>query len=291
MTEALTIAIAGVVIGSFYGIVGLGISFVFRVTKMLNLAHGGLVMFTGLGYATAVRSGLSAVPAALLTIALGVALGLVQGYGMRPWLNDAKHLVGVFMTLALGLLLEGVALLAFGRDSLAAPPVVSLRAIHIHGAVITGPQQVLVAAVIICSLLFAIWFYKSHMGRVYRAIVDDELGAKSLGLSVNQFRSIAFGVGGLAAAVAAIATTPPTSIVYSAGPLILVNGLTASVLGGLANPLGALVGGILVGLVQSITVGEVSAVLELPVSLALLLVVLVARPEGLFPAKVKARAV
>lgn len=283
--------VSGLVIGAFYGVVGLGISFVLRVTRVLNLSHGGLIVVAGMTYAWATGRGHPVVLAATLALSVAAIGGLLLGLVLRPWMNEEREIIAVFLTLAVGLLLEGVALYLFGRDPVSAAPALELRTRGIGGAAVTGPQQILLAATLLGSVLFAIWLRRSRAGKLYSALVDDHLGAAVVGVPVARLQALAFAIGGLFAGIAAVAITPPTSMSYAAGSGMLVSGLTASILGGIGNPFGALAGGAVVGVIQTAVAVNFGSLLMVPTSLGLLLVVLIVRPEGLLPARAVSRAV
>lgn len=287
----LTILTSGIVVGTLYGLVGLGITFVLRVTKVLNLSHGAVAAVAGLAYARCLADGLPLPVALLVALIVGTLLGFIQGICLSPWLKTGRGVIAVFVTLAVGLLLEGLAVVIFGKDALGAKPLFAMPDLRFGGAVLTGAQLILVAVTLFGTALFALWYFGTRTGRVYRAIVDDEYGATVIGVSIGRLQAAAFAIGGGAAAMAGIAVTPLLSMSYSSGNMMLVNGLTASILGGLSNPFGALVGGLLVGIIQSVVTGMVSTMLMLPASLALLLLVLILRPEGLLPSRLKQRVI
>ena len=281
----LTMLTSGIVVGSLYGLLGLGITFVLRVTNVLNLSHGALAAFSGLTYAWCLARGMPAVAAFAAAMALGCALGFAQGLFLRPWLRGGRHVVAVFMTIGMGLLIEGSAVVAFGKDVMGARPFLELPDLRFGGAVLTGAQLLLVAVTLLGTGAFAFWYFGTASGKIYRGLVDDEYGAAVIGVAIGRLRAVAFAIGGGAAAMAGIAVTPLLSISYSAGNLMLVNGLTAAILGGVSNPFGALAGGLLVGVIQATVTGMISTMLMLPVSLTLLLIVLIVRPEGLLPSR------
>lgn len=284
------IILSGLVIGAFYGVVGLGITFVLRVTKVLNLSHSALAMLTGMAYAKGLALGYP-LPLVLLGVLLvGAVLGWLQGVFLRPWLLAGHEIVAVFLTLGVGLLMEGASLIVFGKDPLGAAPILKVADLHIGGAVVTGPQIILIGLTLLGTALFALWYFTSHTGKLYRAIVDDEYGAMVMGVPIARLQSAAFAIGGLMAAVAGIGVTPIISMSHASGGVMLVNGITASILGGASNPFGALIGGVLVGIVQTFVAGTISSLLMLPTSMALLLIVLIFRPDGILPVRLKERA-
>jgi branched-chain amino acid transport system permease protein len=287
----LTILTSGIVVGSLYGLLGLGITFVLRVTKVLNLSHGAVAAFSGLTYAWCLAEGLPVVVAFAAALALGSAIGFAQGVFLRPWLNAGRGVIAVFVTLALGLLIEGAAVVAFGKDAMGARAFLQLPDLRFGGAVLTGAQLLLLGVTLLGTGAFAFWYFGTATGKIYRALVDDEYGAAVIGVAIGRLQIVAFAIGGGAAAIAGIAVTPLLSTSYAAGNLMLVNGLTAAILGGVSNPFGALAGGMLVGVIQAMVTGMISTLLMLPASLALLLIVLIVRPEGLLPSRLRQRAI
>lgn len=283
--------ITGLLIGAHYGIIGLGLSFTFQVTGMLNLAYGSLVMVAGLLYADLTRDGMPVVTAALAAILVAAALSTLLALALRPWFTHAKHLIGVILTLIVGIMLAIAASMYFGKDPLRAEPVLDLSTQTLSGAVLSGPRLVVAVASVGITAAFAIWYRRSRLGTTFRALVDDEYGAEVVGLNLSGLRVGAFTVAGLLAGFSGVLIASAIPIDFLSSFTLLITGLTASVVGGLANPVGALAGGLLVGSLEGLSTDLGGSLAQEMVAVGVLIVVLALRPEGLLAARHRARAV
>lgn len=287
----IQIVITGVVIGSLYALVGLGLAFIFQVTGVYNLAQGGFVVLAGLGYALLTRHGLAAGVALLIVVIAVAGLEAIQGFGMRRWFAPERHSAAVFLTLALGLVIEGLCLVGFGPQAATAPAVIVVGDVRIGGAVLQGEQLIMVIATLLIAVAYWWWFYHARSGLMFRAVVDDETGAVSVGVKVNRVRVLTFAIGGVIAAIAGALIVAPETMSYNSDSNFLVYGLTAMVIGGLGRPLSSLIGGLAVGLIYSFGGAEIGTGAQVPLVLAAVLLVFIVRPRGLFAARHVARRV
>jgi branched-chain amino acid transport system permease protein len=290
MALFIQIIFAGLANGATYGLAALGLTFIYRVTGMLNFSQGVVLAWSGLSYARLVQSGVPVPVAALSSIAAVVVLTAVIGFCLRRWFGREHELTGSLITLGITVVLQGVASITFGKDPLAAPSLITVPNGELGGAVIRGDQLIVMACALLASLVFWLWIRWTDQGKMFTALVDDPLGAQVVGFHVSRLRVAAFTVGGLLAGVAGVAITPANSMAYNSGETLLLNALTASAVGGISNPLAAVIGGIVVGLVESVVAAQMGSLWQLAVGIAMLMVVLTLRPEGLLAMR-KARSV
>jgi branched-chain amino acid transport system permease protein len=287
----LQLAVTGLLIGAYYGLVGLGLSFQFQVTGMLNMAYGAVVTVAGLTYAELTSNGWPAGLAGLAAVAVAVVLNTALGVGLRPWFTESKHIVGVLLTLVIGIGIGVVASMFFGKDLLSSVPVLDLATVRVLGVVIPGPRLVMGVAALAISIAFAMWLRRSSLGMVMRALVDDEYGAEVVGLGLGGLRVKAFAVAGAMAGVTGVLVISAIPLDFLAGFGLLVSGVTAAVVGGLSNPLGAIVGGATVGLIEGLSSTVGGSLVPQLVPIVLLIIVLVARPQGVLARRTKLRTV
>ena len=179
------------------------------------------------------------------------------------------------------MVLQAVASLVFGKDALIGPSIIELPNLRLGGAVIRGDQLFVIACAAAASIAFWAWLRWTRQGKVFTALVDDPVGAQVIGLRINHLRVAAFVVGGLLAGLAGVAITPANTMAFNSGDILLLNAVTAAAVGGISKPLAALVGGIAVGLVESIAAATVGSLWQITIPMAVLMLVLAVRPEGL----------
>jgi branched-chain amino acid transport system permease protein len=280
---------AGISDGATYGLAAVGLTFVYRVTGMLNFSQGMLIGLTGLTYADlTVHMGVGY--AAVIAVAGAILLSGGLGLALQRWFGRENEMVGALVTLGLSIVFQAAAALTFGVNPLSAPELFPVPNLHIGGGVVLGPEVLVIVAAVVISIAFWAWLGHTDQGRVFTALVDNPVGAHVVGFRITRLRVLAFMIGGLLAAVAAITITPADTMSYDTGQTLLLSALTASAVGGLSNPLAAVVGGVAVGLVENIVAAEVGSLWQVPVPLAVLMVVLIVRPQGLLTGR-KARTV
>lgn len=281
MSLEIQILFGGLASGSVYGLAALGLTFIYRVTGMLNFAQGMVVAIAGLTYARLVREGIAILPAVACAIAVAAVISGAIGLGLRRWFGPDHHITGALLTLAVAVVLQASASLYFGKDALAAPSIVEIANLRLGGAVIRGDQLLIIACAAVASLGFWAWLRWTHQGKVFTALVDDAYGAQVVGLRINRLRVAAFVVGGLLAGVAGVVITPANTMAYNSGDMLLLNAVTAAAVGGIMKPLAAIVGGLAVGLIESTVAGTVGSLWQITIPMLVLMLVLAARPEGL----------
>lgn len=275
--------VSGVLLGGVYALVALGLTLVFGVMRIINFAHGALVML-GMYATYYLHVGLGVDPylSALLVgpAAFGLGLGLQRGI-IQPNLGAPESNL-LLLTLGLALFLENLALVAFGSDPRSLRVAYAGRTLHLGEAVVTLPRLIAFGASV--GLAVALWLFLRHTdtGKALRAAAEEREGALLLGIDVRRLYRFAFGLG---AALAAVAGTLVAPFLYAApdvGDVFNVLAFVIVVLGGMGSFVGALLGGFIVGLARSLGAALLPGSLaELPV-FGLFVLVLLFRPAGLF---------
>lgn len=299
----LQVLLAGLSAGAVLGLVALGFTLVAGSVRVLHLAHGDIVVasvFVGvLGVLgrTPVATSLG-VPRSLVLVALVLAAGAVLAAGVgllavRPALPDQARgrpgdpLVWVAGGVAAGLLLRAVLGLLLPQQGYAVPDPLRLSALtgdgllHLPGDS-TLPVRVLgvLALGLVVGLAAERYLERSRLGSALRAVADDPDAALLCGVDVRRVVLVAFVVAGLLAGVAGLLDAPGRSVSVDDGVVLGLEGVAAALIGGLGSLRGALLGGLVVGLVQSVAVWAGGAALQDVAPLALLVVVLALRPQG-----------
>ena len=278
--------VTGLLLGGVYALVSLGLTLIFGVLGIVNFAHGAmLTMSMFLVYFMVSSLGINAYLAVGLTIPIMFVFGwLVQSALMNRLTEDAGHERPLMVTLGLSLLIINVLLMIFGGRPLSVQAPVN-GSLPVLGAIADASRLIAFGGAIIVAVALALVLKRTPLGLAIRAVASNGTGAALVGVNVRRIYSMTFGLGAAAVAVAGGLMTPFTSLIPSAGDQFTTLAFVIVVLGGLGSIPGALVGGLFVGLLQ--TVGT----LYLPGSGSLLLVfamfvlILFLRPQGLFGAK------
>ena len=280
MTELVQYVIGGLVVGSIYGLVGIGYTGVYNVTRIVNFAQGDFAM---LGALSAIALHALGLP---LPLAIGGAIAAVAGLGLgverwaiRP--ARADEVRGIIITLGVGVALEGVALTLWGTDAQAMPAFSGDRALAVLG--VTVPLQSLwvlgTAAVLVTGL--QLFFRRTYLGKAFRACAVNPYAARLCGIEVRAMSALSFVLSGALGAAAGIIVAPIVLVQYDTGIPLGIKGFVACIVGGLGKPAGAAVGGLLLGVLEALAAGLLSSGYKNAIAFVLLLLFLFVRPEGL----------
>lgn len=294
MSVALQVLVAGLAAGAVYGLVGFGFTLVYRLTRVLPFAHGDLVVgaaFTSVLAvvgSTPVAAGLDPVRSVAL-----IALAVVAGAGLSAavYLGAIRPFVGRDVTgwavggIAAGLLVRAVLGLIFPAQAYAVPDPLHLQGLVVLPAGTTVPVRLLGVAGIGLAVGLAADRYavRSRLGRAMRAVADDPEAATLVGVRVDRVRLGAFVLAGALAGLAGLLYAPGRALALDAGVILGLKGAAAALIGGLGSVRGALLGGLVLGVVEQAAVATppLGAAYADVLPLALLVVVLALRPQGL----------
>jgi branched-chain amino acid transport system permease protein len=226
--------------------------------------------------------GLPYVAAAVLAFVVLFMLGVLIERGLMRPVRFPTHIKLVMMTVALSYLLRGVARLYWGREILGLPQIYSYPPIEFSGVVVTTQDLITSSVVMTLVLVFFILFHKTKWGKVAQAASQTPRGAALVGINVPTFRAVMWGVAALMAAIAAILVAPITLLYPDMGGEVLIRAFAGMVLGGFGSLIGAVVGGLSVGVLEQFTGGYISTALIDISALLVIFVVLLTRPNGLF---------
>lgn len=290
MQEALQYLFSGLTNGAIYAIIAIGFSLLFSATDLINFAHGEFVMLGGLGLVTLWTGLHLPLPVALaLTVAGAAAAGLIfERLAIRP-VKKPHPLVLVIITVGASIFLRGVAMLVWGKDSHGVPPFSAHPPIDIRGAALM-PQTLWILGIALASAGGLYSFYRfSLTGKAMRAVAIHRRAAWLMGIPFQRMVSLAFVMSTGLGAVAGAIIAPVTMCGYDMGTLMGLKGFCAAMLGGIGSLWGALIGGLILGIVEALGVGFVSSALKDAIAFILLLLILYFRPGGLLGARSSSR--
>ena len=275
--------LTGITLGSTYALVALGFAIIYNASDVVNLAQGEFVM---LGAMSAVAlsggGGLPLLPALVLAVLVTLVAGLLlQRLAIAPARNIS--VVGtIIITIGASIFLRGVALLLWGKDIQALPPFSGEAPLRL-GTLTLLPQNLWVmggAGVLVLAV--HLFFNRTLLGKAILACACNRTAAQLVGIDVGRMLLVAYGLSALLGAMAGVLVAPITYTSYDAGVMLGLKGFAAAVLGGLGNPMGAVAGGLILGLVESLAAGFISSGYKDAIAFVILLLVLFLRPSGLF---------
>ena len=276
--------LGGLTSGALYALVALGIVLVYKATGTINFAHGEFLMISGfLAYSLYVFAGLPYLISILGAVLLAFLLGAIaERIAFRP-LMHANMVSLVLATVGVSFILKGSGRMLWGGrgDYLAFPPLLPPNPIII-GEIILVPQQLVVlAGAMVVMVAFALFFRLTRIGKTMQATADNPKAARLVGIRVEQVHMLAFGVGAAIAGAAAALMAPITLLYPDIGFSLFIKGFAAAVLGGLNSMAGALLGGFLIGVIESLAGGYIATSFLEVSAFIVIMVTLIFNPRGL----------
>ncbi|MGE0798379.1 MAG: branched-chain amino acid ABC transporter permease [Lautropia sp.] len=293
MSFFLQLFLTGLCQGAIYALIAYGFNVTFWTVKVVNFAHGSCLMIAVMVSLAAFNAGMPLAIAVALGIAFTAALvGVLERIAVRPVLSRGGGMGWVVSTLGAGIVLQAIASLVWGTQTRAFPPILFETTDYLAVAGIQlSLQMVLILAVALLVMLiietllrFSVW------GKVLRATAFDPESARMRGIPVQQVVTLSFVASGALAGLAGVLIAPVSGIDPAFGLHLMIKGFAAAVIGGLGSSLGALVGGLAVGIIELLVGGYISTAWRNGVVFLLLLLVLVVQPRGLLGLKQTVKA-
>lgn len=282
----LSYLINGISLGSVYAIIALGYTMVYGIAKMLNFAHGDVIMVGGYVSLTLMMS-LNANPllAILVAIVVCTVLGItIETVAYRPLLGAASPLAVLITAIGVSYFLQNVVLLIFGSNPKSFQSVVSLGDLQLAGGALTISGEAIVTTVtcIVIMVALTLFINKTKAGQAMQAVSEDKGAAKLMGINVNGTIALTFAIGsGLAAVASVLLLSSYPSLTPYTGSMPGIKAFVAAVFGGIGSIPGAFIGGILLGVIEILGKAYVSSQLADAIVFAVLIVVLLVKPTGL----------
>lgn len=282
--------IQGISLGSIYSIIALGYTMVYGIAKMLNFAHGDVIMVGGFVTFTAMtKMGLDPIIAVLLSILFCTILGVtIERVAYKP-LRKASSLAVLITAIGVSYLLQNLSLLFFGPNIKTFTSVIDIPALKLAGGdlTISGETIVTIPLCIIIMIALTVFVKKSKTGHAMIAVSEDKDAALLMGINVNKTIAITFAIGSALAAVAsALLFSAIPSISSTAGAMPGIKAFVAAVLGGIGSIPGAMIGGIFLGVVEKFCQGYISSQLSDAIVFFILILVLLVKPTGFLGKKI-----
>ena len=299
--------INGLVQGSVYALVALGYTMVYGILGLINFAHGEVVMIGAMVALSAsqllLALGLPPYWVLLLSFLIAVAACMALGYGIERVayrrLRNAPRLAPLITAIGVSIVLQNLAMIFWGREYHAFPSLLPNNSHDFGGAIINEVQIIIVLVALIMMAGLLLLVHHSRLGRAMRAVAENPAAASLMGVDINAVIAITFMLGSALAAVAGIMISANYGIVhYYMGTILGLKAFTAAVLGGIGNLRGAMLGGLLLGLIESLGAGYIGDLsggffgshYQDVFAFLVLIAVLVFRPSGLLGERVAERA-
>jgi branched-chain amino acid transport system permease protein len=275
--------VSGVTTGSIYALIALGFCIIHNATGIVNFTQvdfvslGGLMMYTFL-----VSLGLP-LPVAFLFAVLAVTCvgALVELLAIRP-ARSREIIILIFITIGVSILMRGLFKIIWGKNQMAVPHFSGESALVLFRAAVLPQSLWILGITIIVVLLLHYFFSRTRTGRAMRATCSNPRAAALMGVNVNRMILLSFALSGALGAVAGIIIVPITTLSYDIGVMLGLKGFAAAVLGGYGNSMGAVAGGLILGVLESLGSGLISSKYKDVIAFSVLVAVLFVKPSGLF---------
>ena len=279
MTRLIETLISGLSLGSIYALMALGYTMVYGIAKMLNFAHGDIIMVGAYAVVTSVLTlGMPPLVAILISIAICALLGItVEFLAYRP-----PPLAVLITAIGVSYLLQNLALLIYGSEQKAFPVLFTIPSVELGGVYIDGITIATMAVTAIIMVGLSLFINRTRMGKAMRAVSEDKEAAELMGISVNRTITVTFAIGSALAGVAAIFYGAAyTYIRPTTGAMPGIKAFTAAVFGGIGSIPGAMLGGVLLGVIEQLSKTYISTLWADAIVFGVLVAVLVVKPTGL----------
>ena len=279
--------INGISLGSVYAIIALGYTMVYGIAKMLNFAHGDVIMIGAYTVLTALTgAGVNPIVAILIGMVVCTVLGIViEKVAYKPLRGASSSLAVLITAIGVSYFLQNIVLLVFGADTKFFVNVIDVPSVSLAGGqlTITGTTIVTIIVCIVIMISLMLFVNRTKAGRAMRAVSEDRGAAQLMGVNVNATISLTFAIGsGLAAVAGVLLCSAYPSLSPYTGAMPGIKAFVAAVFGGIGSIPGAMVGGILLGIIEILGKAYISSQVADAIVFAVLIIVLLVKPTGLF---------
>lgn len=282
----ITSLINGISLGSIYALIALGYTMVYGIAKMLNFAHGDVIMVGGFTvYTICSTMGLHPVLGVLIAVVLCTVLGMgIEKVAYKPLRKATSPLAVLITAIGVSYLLQNVALLIFGADTKFFTSVISMEPVEIAGGQISISGETIVTIVVCVVIMIGLMFFinKTKVGQAMLAVSEDKGAAQLMGINVDGTIALTFAIGSALAAIAGVllCSVQPSLTPYI-GSMPGIKAFVAAVFGGIGSIPGAFIGGILLGIIEILGKAYISSKLSDAIVFSVLIIVLLVKPTGL----------
>ncbi len=281
MDQLLQFLISGLTVGSIYALVALGFSIIYNASDVVNFAQGEFVMIGAMSAIFLLKDGLPYPVAAFCAISITVLVGLaLDKLAIEPAKN-ATVVTTIIITIGASIFLRGAALLIWGKEIYGLPPFTGDQPITIGSATIL-PQNIWVMAGTAAAVMAVKYFFdRTLMGKAIMACSFNKKAAYLVGINVQHMLLVSYGLSAALGSAAGILVAPITFMTYGSGVMLGLKGFCAAILGGMGSSMGAVAGGLLLGLIETVGAGFISSGYKDAIAFFVIMLVLFIRPSGI----------
>ncbi|HEX6138477.1 MAG TPA: branched-chain amino acid ABC transporter permease [Casimicrobiaceae bacterium] len=285
LSEFLQFLFSGVTVGAMYALAALGFSLIYNASGVINFAQGEFIMLGGMFAVFLAQAGVPLPLAIVLAIALAALAGiLVEKLAIEP-AGNAEVVTLIIITIGASLTIRGLVQVFLGKGNHALPPFSGDAPISVAGATLL-PQSLWVIGVTVVVVVALAWFFgRTLLGKAVLSTAYNKLAAQLVGVNTRFILMLSFALAAALGALGGILIAPITYTSYDAGIMLGLKGFVAATLGGLGSGVGAIAGGLILGIVEAMTAGYVSSAYKDAMPFVLILLILFFRPQGLFGRK------
>lgn len=277
----------GLTNGSIYALLAIGVTMIYKSLGMLNFAHGDTVMISAFICLTLITAGIPIPLAIVLTIIAAAFIGCCLERFIYRKLEFSSFTNLLIATVGVSYIMKNLAIVVWGAEPQVFPALFSTEPINL-GKLLLLPQNIGIICVAACLVVvLQLFFYKTKTGKQMRAAATDSEGASMMGINVNKCRLVTFGISAAFAAIAGILLSPIFYVSVDMGTLVGLKAFSAAILGGFGNIVGAMLGGIILGIVEALGATYATAAYKDIISFVLLFLFLYFKPNGILGKRIE----
>lgn len=281
MSEFFGFLLSGVTVGFIYALVGIGFTVIYNSSGIINFSQGEFVMAGGMSTVFLLKAGLPLGVSFILAIMVTSMIGIIL-YKLISFSKESSQISLIILTLGFAIFLRGLAEVIFDKELHTMPSFVGDGSFDMFGTTLTYQSiLIMIVSIVIVTLLY-FFFKKTKTGQAMMAASINVDAARLMGINIKKILMINFALSATIAAIGGILLTPITSTNYEVGIMLGLKGFAAAIIGGLNNPFGAVVGGLVLGILESLIAGYVSSEYKDAVAFVVMLGILFFMPGGIF---------
>jgi len=283
LNQTMQFVISGLATGAIYALIGLSFAIIFNSTGIVNFAQGEFVMLGGVLAIFSMTALKLPIPVAILVAVTGTTVvGVVfERFAIRP-LKNATPLALIIITIGASILIRGIVMLLWGKDTQVLPPFSGNMPLNFAGATLL-PQHLWIFGVTLLVIAASrLFFHHTITGKAMRACSFNRRAANLVGISVGRMVLLSFVISSALGALAGVIIAPLTMTSYDVGIMLGLKGFCAAIMGGMGSGLGTVLGGLILGVLESLGAGLISSGYKDAIAFLVLLLILFIRPQGLF---------
>lgn len=283
--EFLQYVLSGLSVGGIYAVTALGYIIIYNVTGIINFAQGDFIMLGGMMMITLSRTGIPTAISFVLSVMSVTLIGMaLERFALR-YARNASIVSLIIITIAASIFFEGIACIIWGQDPLPLPPFSTDRPISVAGATIVPQALWVIGASLGVVILLSAFFNRTMTGKALRACAVNPFAARLMGINTARMATVSFALSGAVGAAVGITMAPITMVFHDMGITLGLKGFVVAIFGGLNSIVGTVVGGFLLGIVESLGAGVISSGYKDAIAFLVLLVILFFKPSGVMGKK------